>query len=162
MDAHKETLSYWLTTDQDGAKERANAFVRAVNEDLLFVAIDLTDEEDDGQLIFETLNALGTPLLPSDLVKNLLFREAIGHGLNTEKLYADHWRQFEEDADYWRAKIKVGRRDRPRIDVFLQFYLTYKLAKEPSIAHQFRDNLFGSVEEAVRDFAQHAELYRKS
>ena len=29
--------------------------------------------DDNAQVIFETLNARGTPLLPSDLVKNYLF-----------------------------------------------------------------------------------------
>ncbi|MEO7719892.1 MAG: DUF262 domain-containing protein [Capsulimonas sp.] len=162
------SIRLWLDAPSDGAKERAVAFVKAVHEDLLFVAIDLTDEDDDGQLIFETLNALGTPLLPSDLVKNLLFRAATTAGLNTDKLYNDYWLQFEDDAIYWRAKVKVGRRDRPRIDVFLQFYLTYKLGKEPNLSHQFRDyrdalhdGKFGSVEDAIRDFALHASLYRK-
>lgn len=165
----ESSIHLWLRPEQEGAKDRAVAFVQAVNQDLLFVAIDLTDEDDDGQLIFETLNALGTPLLPSDLVKNLLFRAAIADGLDTEKLYASYWRPFEEDAAYWRQeRVKVGRRERPRIDVFLQHYLIYKLGKEPNLSHQFReyrdalkDGVFGSVEEAIRDLAEHAALFRR-
>ena len=160
-------IATWLKPTNEGAKERAGAFVQAVNHDLVFVAIDLTDEDDDGQLIFETLNALGTPLLPSDLVKNLLFREAIAQKLNTEKLYADHWRQFEEDAHYWRHKVKVGRRERPRVDVFLQHYLTLNLNKEPNLAHQFREyrealreGKVGSVSDAMADLSNHAGRFR--
>lgn len=161
-------VRFWLALEKEGARERAGAFVRAVNEDLIFVAIDLNDEDDDGQLIFETLNALGTPLLPSDLVKNFLFRAALGENLNTESLYAKYWSPFEQDADYWRGTVKIGRRDRTRIDAFLQYYLIYKILKEPNLAHQFRDyrdafkdGVFGTVEQAVQDFALFASYYRQ-
>jgi Protein of unknown function DUF262/Protein of unknown function (DUF1524) len=161
-------IKEWLNVEQSGAKDRASAFVRAVNEDLLFVAIDLTDDDDDGQLIFETLNALGTPLLPSDLVKNLLFRSAASEGLDTDRLYAEYWKPFEEDSAYWRGKVSVGRRDRIRLDLFLQYYLTYHLGKEPNLSHQFRDyrdalrqKTFGNLEEAIKDFATLAQVYRQ-
>ncbi|HZH97632.1 MAG TPA: DUF1524 domain-containing protein, partial [Fimbriimonadaceae bacterium] len=157
----------WLGADVDEAKEKASAFVATLRQDLVFVAIDL-DNDDDGQLIFETLNSLGTPLLPSDLVKNLLFRQAAADGLDTENLYHQHWHQFEQESDYWRGKITVGRRERHRLDLFLQYYLTYRLGSESVVAHQFRDyrdafqdGLFGSTEEAIADFTKHAALYRQ-
>lgn len=162
-----EVVKKWLGNDPDKAKARAAAFVDAVLEDLVFVAVDL-DNDDDGQLIFETLNSLGTPLLPSDLVKNLLFREAAAAGLDTEKLYQQHWLEFERDADYWRAKTSVGRRERPRLDLFLQYYLTYRLTGEAVQMHQFRDyrdafqdGLFGSTGEALSDFHRLARLFRE-
>jgi hypothetical protein len=157
----------WLGEVPDTAKEKAAAFVSTVRQDLVFVAIDL-DNDDDGQLIFETLNSLGTPLLPSDLVKNLLFREAVAEGLDTDKVYRDYWQEFERDGDYWRAKTSVGRRERHRLDLFLQYYLTYKLGGEAVQAHQFRDyreafrdGLFGTTLEAIADFARHANFFRE-
>lgn len=157
----------WLKPKADGVKDRADALVTALKQDLVFVAIDL-DNDDDGQLIFETLNSLGTPLLASDLVKNLLFREAMAQKLNTEQLYTQNWEPFEKNHDYWRAKVKVGRRERTRLDLFLQYYLTYKLGKEPVLAHQFRDyrdafrdGKFGSTSEAMADFARHAQLWKE-
>ncbi len=162
----ESNLLAWLRPHEEAVKERANAVVDAVRQDLLFVAIDL-DNDDDGQLIFETLNSLGTPLLPSDLVKNLLFRQALSDGLNTDNLYAAHWEMFEHESDYWRARVAIGRRERTRLDVFLQFYLTLKLAREPVMTHQFReyrdafrDGKLGTTVEALADFAYHAKLYQ--
>lgn len=156
----------WLQPNIEGLKERASAMVDAVKQDLTFVAIDLNDD-DDGQLIFETLNSLGTPLLASDLMKNLLFRAAAANKLDTNTLYSQYWEAFEREGEYWKAIIPVGRRDRTRLDVFLQFYLTYKLKREPIVSHQFReyrdafrDGAFGSVEEALRDFAKFSKLYQ--
>lgn len=71
------------------------------------VVINLEDK-DDAQEIFETLNAMGTPLLPADLVKNFLFHEAIERGLYTgltervefersltlEHLMPQHWEAY--------------------------------------------------------------------
>jgi hypothetical protein len=163
----QEAVGTWLGNDPEAMKTRATALVDAVRQDLVFVAIDL-DNDDDGQLIFETLNSLGTPLLPSDLVKNLLFREAAATGLDTEKLYRQHWLEFEQDADYWRAKTAVGRRERPRLDLFLQYYLTYRLTGEVVQMHQFRDyrdafreGFFGSTQEALADFHRLARFFHE-
>jgi hypothetical protein len=41
--------------------------------------IDL-DREDDAQVIFETLNARGEPLLPADLLRNFIFLRAARAG----------------------------------------------------------------------------------
>ncbi len=61
-----------------------------IREDLVLVVVDL-DRGDDPQLIFETLNALGTPLLPSDLFKNFLFHQANQQGEDVEALHREYW-----------------------------------------------------------------------
>jgi uncharacterized protein with ParB-like and HNH nuclease domain len=163
----KEELMEYLGDEESEAKRRAEAFVQSIKQDLVFVAIDL-DGEDDGQLIFETLNSLGTPLLPSDLVKNLLFREAADQRLDTEGLFEKYWRPFEDDKGYWRGETKVGRRKRERIDVYLQHYATYRLRSELSVTHQFREyrdafkkGVLGNAEDALQEFARFADLYRE-
>jgi len=166
--AYFETkLAEWLKAGEVTTRDRADAMVAALKQDLVFVAINL-DNDDDGQLIFETLNSLGTPLLPSDLVKNLLFRAAIDEDLDTNLLYDAHWQMFEADAAYWREVVTIGRRQRTRLDMFLQYYLTYKLRREPIQAHLFReyrdahlDGLFGSTTKALSDFAAHARLFQE-
>ena len=55
--------------------ERYASLVKAISHGLHLVVIDLS-ESDNAQAIFETLNARGTPLLASDLVKNHLLNEA--------------------------------------------------------------------------------------
>jgi len=112
----------------------------AVREDLAVVVIDL-EKEDDAQLIFETLNALGTPLLPADLVKNFLF-----HGIQygspsgvqeAEEAYRKYWYEFDDENVYWRKEVRQGRLKRARIDLFLQHYVTLKAMKDVLVVHLF-------------------------
>ncbi len=125
----------WLDGPKGGS-ERATALYRGIRDELQVVVIEL-DEDDDAQLIFETLNALGTPLLPADLVKNFLFHAAEDLGLDAEKLHAEYWADFEENAGFWREEIRQGRLKRPRIDLFLQHYLALATKHEVLVPHLF-------------------------
>ena len=88
-------------------------------------------------MIFESLNARGTPLLAIDLVKNLVFQHAERTGVSADldSLYADRWAPF--DRDYWREEIVQGRLRRPRAELFLMHWLTMKLADEVPAQHQY-------------------------
>ena len=58
---------------------------------------------DDPQVIFETLNARGEPLLPSDLLRNYLFwRASREKHTDLTALYRTHWASF--DTDFWKSK----------------------------------------------------------
>ena len=61
-----------ITGDPDKAKYRLNALGLALREYLRLVVIDL-EPGDNAQVIFETLNHRGTPLLAADLIKNSVF-----------------------------------------------------------------------------------------
>jgi len=63
---HK-AIADWLDLDGPDGPKRCDALVNTILRKLRLVVIDM-DSEDDAQMIFETLNARGTPLLPSDLV----------------------------------------------------------------------------------------------
>jgi uncharacterized protein with ParB-like and HNH nuclease domain len=89
----------------------------ALREDLNVVVIDLEDN-DDAQEIFETLNALGTPLLPADLVKNYLFRLAELQGDDTQKLYDRYWKGFDDDKSYWRKEVRQDDSGGPGLTLF--------------------------------------------
>ncbi|NKZ00026.1 DUF262 domain-containing protein [Nocardiopsis alborubida] len=79
----------------------------------------VTDPEPGGnaQVIFETLNHRGSPLLAADLVKNLPFQMAEAQDADIHRLYRECWAPL--DYDCWRLKAGQGRRLRPRVDVFL-------------------------------------------
>jgi hypothetical protein len=117
-------------------EERLQLLRETLRQDLVLVAIDL-DNRDDAQTIFETLNALGTPLLPADLVKNYLFRKAEEEGINIEDLYERHWKAFDDQSKYWREELRQGRLQRPRIDLFLQHFLTLKRQEEITVTELF-------------------------
>src|SRR6266498_5603912 len=83
-----EQITEWaeVTGDPDKATARLNALVRALREHLKVVVIDL-EAGDNAQVIFETLNHRGSPLLAADLVKNLVFQVGNRQGLDVATLY---------------------------------------------------------------------------
>ena len=93
------------------------------------VVIDL-EPADDPFVIFETLNARGTPLLESDLVKNLVMQVGSSRGLAPSDLSQRFWSHF--DTAWWRKEIRQGRITRPRIDTFLDYWLELRLREEVS------------------------------
>lgn len=130
-------LNRWVDELVEQGKDRDDCLEilwQVIRNHLQIVVIDL-DREDESQVIFETLNARGTQLLPADLIKNYLFRRGQNDGEDTESLYRDYWRAF--DSRYWRTEIKQGRIKRPRIDLFLQHYLTLMLREEVKTSHLF-------------------------
>lgn len=135
-------LALWLHGELDeetgeqtpDLDERLDALWQVVSNALQVVVINLSGD-DESQVIFETLNARGTQLLPADLIKNYLFRRAHSEGQDIESLYEQHWKAF--DAKFWRKEAKQGRTKRPRIDLFLQHYLALMLREDVRSAHLF-------------------------
>jgi hypothetical protein len=134
-----DTLGDWLGPPTEPAfAERLKVLWQAIKDDMQVVVIDL-DDNDDAQVIFETLNALGTPLLPADLIKNFLFQSADLKSENTELLYEKYWKPFDQDSAFWREEVRQGRLNRPRIDLFLQHYLTLMKGDEVPATHLFAE-----------------------
>jgi hypothetical protein len=98
------------------AAERLEALMNAVLERLKLVVISL-GENDDAQVIFETLNSKGEPLLAMDLVRNNIFHRAEKQGAQVEELYRKLWDPLDDA--WWREAAPNARPTRPRIDHFL-------------------------------------------
>lgn len=125
------------------AGERLAALTNALRERLKVVVIDL-EAGDNAQVIFETLNHRGTPLLAADLVKNLLFQVAAAQELDVDYLYKSYWREL--DGDYWRQMVAQGRLFRPRIDLFMHRWLVMNLQRDvptDRVFTEFRDSIVG-------------------
>ena len=127
-DFFKDQVRLWLDQSQEEEHIRAPALEETVSLLLELVVIDL-ELADDPHIIFETLNARGTPLLQSDLVKNLILRTAADNG-------DDSYRWSFDDA-WWRDEIGTGRQRRPRIDVFLNHWMTARSRKEVRANDEF-------------------------
>lgn len=130
----RENFSKYLT-GVDGEK-RAQALASAFKDHLRVIVLDL-DASDEPQAIFETLNAHGTPLLPTDLIKNWLLWEATRQKLDLTKLYDKFWRLFDRDHEYWRKRVGVGHAARARVDTFLQNWLTKETVELVSTKHLY-------------------------
>ena len=104
----KNKTRQWISgfPEEGGQRESAaDALERAVCEYLELVVIDL-GQSDDPHVIFETLNARGTPLLPSDMIKNQILHEAdigSGHWVGASSKDADRLWSF--GTDWWRQEI---------------------------------------------------------
>lgn len=126
----------WLAPSEAGFEARLDTLYDVLCDWVRLVVIDL-DREDDAQLIFETLNARGTPLLPSELVKNFLLRRATLEGGQIESLYRQYWQPFDKNPGYWRKELGPGHAKRARIDLYIQHYLTLKTKDDVSVAHLY-------------------------
>lgn len=119
-DYFKTQIRFWLN---DQPKGRSEALEQTVTQLLELVVIDL-GESDNPHVIFETLNARGTPLLQSDLVKNMILYEANKHTSYQEVKNLDQLWSFQNN--WWRKEIRQGRIFRPRVDVFLYYWLVMR------------------------------------
>lgn len=141
----------WATEADDADREARLRLLRVTLCDLLKVVSITLEAEDNAQVIFETLNARGAPLLALDLVKNAVFLEAARQGLETDQLYETIWKpEFDDpdDDEYWRAERRQGRLNRPVGELFLTHWLTMKLRRvvpATELFSTFRSNILSSV-----------------
>lgn len=131
----ENSVRSWLD-DQDDQVQATTELVRALQRRLMLVVIDL-DDSDESQVIFETLNARGTPLEATDLIKNSLFQAARAEGADEQQLHDEYWIRFLDD--YWREEVRQGRLIRSRIDVFATHYLTMRVGREVRSSQLFKD-----------------------
>lgn len=157
-------ITGWATAaGPDLTRLRIRALGQALSHHLRLVVIEL-EPGDNAQVIFETLNHRGVDLLAADLVKNLLFQVAAAQGRDLHILYATHWKALDSDA--WRARVTQGRLFRPRIDLFLNHWLTMRLRKTvptDRIFTVFRDDVVRAeqpdAEALMAELAADADVY---
>lgn len=146
--------------------QRLEECFQALKNALQVVAIDL-EQDDDAQVIFETLNARGEPLLPADLLRNFIFLRAARRGEPQEALYNEYWRQFDDP--FWRVEVKQGRLFRPRSDLFMQHFLASRQTVDIPIKHLFveykfwieRQQPFSTVKEELATLARQGDDFRR-
>jgi uncharacterized protein with ParB-like and HNH nuclease domain len=141
-----EIRAFFLGTDQDpplAAEQpiaaRIEECFQALKSALQVVAIDL-EQGDDAQMIFETLNARGEPLLPADLLRNYIFLRAARLNEPQEELYNKYWRGFDDE--FWRTEVRQGRLTRPRSDLFMQHFLASRQMVDIPVKHLFMEYRF--------------------
>lgn len=107
---------------------------------LVVVDIALSRDQDNPQLIFESMNSTGLELTQADLIRNFILM-----GLEPEhqnRLYADHWRPMEQAF----GQEAYGR----EFDAFMRHYLTIRTDDIPRIKE---------VYEAFKAYARSPEVH---
>ena len=120
------------------AKQRLQALLEALLNHLKLVVITLS-ENDDAQVIFETLNSKAEPLLAMDLVRNNIFHRASAQGESVEGLFEAKWRPFDQDNGFWKADSPRAKPKRWRIDHFLSHALTAQTGEETSLRELYAE-----------------------
>lgn len=154
---------------------RVETLVRAITQQLELVRIDL-DQDDDPQIIFETLNARGARLLPGDLVRNFLFLEATRKyqvQAEVEKLYSAYWQQYDdtESSAFWKAEVRQGRISSQRFEYFLFHFLVSQLKRADediqlgylyqAFGDWWKKESGGDVEHVLQLLQKYSKFYRR-
>lgn len=170
---HDQLTEFFIGTSEDAPllaehslAERLDECFQALKNALQVVVIDL-GSDDDSQVIFETLNARGEPLLPADLLRNFIFIRAARAGEPQEELYDEYWRPFDDD--FWRVPVRQGRLRRPRSDLFLQHFLASREGRDIPLGHLFveyrhwinRSEPFGTVRDELATLARQRDDFRR-
>lgn len=123
---------------------------------LIIVDISLNRDQDNPQLIFESLNSTGRELSQADLIRNFILM-GLDHELQT-RLYDNYWRPME--IDFGQEGYAVY------FDGFMRHYLTVKtgsIPKEREVYEAFkayaRSSDAGDVEAIVSDIHTYAKYY---
>lgn len=123
-------------------KESVDFFTQKINElgenisslckglaKLMIVDIALTRDQDNPQLIFESMNSTGRELSQADLIRNFILM-----GLEPDRqtqLYTDHWRPME---------LVFGQEAKDaHFDSFMRHYLTLKTGEIPNIREVYEE-----------------------
>ena len=158
-----ETKS-WIGDVASSHDIRIAALEDVVNKRLKMVVIEL-DEGENPHVIFETLNARGTPLLDWDLTKNYLMNRAAAECVDADALRVDHFADFDDD--WWSEEVRQATKRRTRVDAFLNHWLMMRTAKSveakdvfPTLREWVADGPDG-VTAVAADLGYSAELFRE-
>lgn len=146
--------------------ERMETCFHALRSTLKVVVIDLS-RDDDPQVIFETLNARGAPLLPADLMRNYIFLRAAREGEDQERLYDEYWSSFEDN--FWTDPIQQGRQSRPLSDLFMQYFVSSRRCVDVAVKHLYveykfwieKEHPFPSAREELATLARQGSDFRR-
>ena len=143
----------WLGSNAEAIQVRAEALETAVTAMLQMVVIDLGPREDP-HVIFETLNARGTPLLESDLIKNFV---------SSKSDQDDIWGDLDDN--WWRQEIRQGRLFRPRIDALLDYWLETQISDDVAAGNIFnvfrKESADRPIEDVMSEVKTDLSSYRR-
>jgi uncharacterized protein with ParB-like and HNH nuclease domain len=138
---------------------------KVVTPDEIFTAINSLEiinivlkrkDEDDPQLIFESLNSTGVSLSGADLIRNFLLINE--NESKQKKFYTEYWNPMEINTQY-------------KVTLFIRDYLTMKERKTPKIESQDIYNAFkeysnlkykpSEIENLLKDLLKFSKIWDK-
>ena len=140
----------------DGDEELLKKIFKGINRlDLVYVV--LTKNQDNPQLIFESMNSTGLGLTQGDLLRNYLLLDMDSN--KQEELYEKYWKPIEKD---------FGRDDYvERFDYFIRDYLTMlekktiKLSSGYEEFKEYYESTSLSKEDILKDLRKFSRYYSR-
>ncbi|MCY4597701.1 MAG: DUF262 domain-containing HNH endonuclease family protein [Bryobacterales bacterium] len=150
----RKSIKNWISSYHPNTNTAAMALSTTLVMKLEVVGIYL-DRHEKEHIIFETLNARGEPLTEWDKIKNyLLYRADIDQSLNQESFFEKYLDQFDDP--WWRQAAGRGPGQRPRSDVFTDYWLESMRNTPVSARRVFRE-FQKYVNEYLSDQSQHLD-----
>ena len=147
-----ELFESWIAARAGDLRAVCNGLAK-----LVIVDISLSRDQDNPQLIFESMNSTGRELSQADLIRNFILM-----GLEPElqtRLYEQYWRPMETDFGqeaygthfdgFMRHYLTVRTGDIPNVNTVYEAFKAY--ARTPEMAKKGMESLVSEV----REFAQH-------
>lgn len=160
-----DRVDEWLgDTEGDERGLKLEQLASAVLRDLRLVSISL-DENDDAQVIFETLNGRGAELHATDLIRNFIFMRADREAADSGALYDTLWSPFE--SGFWAEAQRRGRLRKPRLEWFMQSALQAELGDTIDVGKLYAEyRKFGLrqgmlAEKQLNLLTRYAEVYQQ-
>lgn len=153
----------WLERDPANREERAAALETVLTDRLEMVVIDLANDDDE-QTIFETLNARGTPLEQSELIRNYILQMLDREGTPQSGVLRQSLDQLRDR--WWQQEVGRGRLRRPRVDAMVAYWLTARQQREVAPASLFKEfraehqPVDVSIRDLILELDRHAGHYR--
>ena len=155
----------WLHLDDDRMNVAGTALVQTLALKLRVVAIYLDPHEKE-HAIFESLNARGEPLTEWDKIKNYLLYKADEDRRMRQETFFEHYLDAFDDP-WWRQLIGRGVQ-RPRIDVFVDYWLEAQTGRSVAVRRVFRefqhyvDRSDDRLEEIMEQLLDDARYFKES
>ncbi len=152
----QQEVRHWLGEAEESV-QRVAALETALTAMLNLVVIDLNQYEDPN-VIFETLNARGTPLEQSALIRNFVL---------SRRPDDEEWQEVWNDLNdrWWLQEVQQGRLHRPRIDMVSNYWLAMKTGREvtaPRVYTTFRTFIQDKrIEEVMQEVKRDLANYRR-
>lgn len=141
-----------------------------LKRDFQFVEINL-DQNDDPQMIFETMNGRGASLTETDLIRNYVFMRADKYDVDLDTVYDKYWDEFDNaNSEFkWHEKTSRGRYYNSFLQFFIIDYLTLKLSNDirhDQVFYQYKffivnKSSFQNVEEELKELNRYSGIFKK-
>lgn len=163
-----EKLEQLIDSSSEAMETIIPKLLLTLKRDFQFVEINL-DQNDDPQMIFETMNGRGASLTETDLIRNYIFMRADRSQVDLDSVYDKYWDEFDDaNADFkWHDQTSRGRYFETHLQFFVIDYLTLKMRNDiryDQVFYHYKffiiNNDSFTIEEELKELNRFSTIYK--